>query len=55
MLKLYYVKREVIASTVSESLKKKGHVYAVELSEEKYWPSKKNKQPTGFKSNDKKS
>lgn len=36
--KLWYVKREVIASSVKEALLNGGRVYEVSLADEKYWP-----------------
>lgn len=47
--KLYYVKREVIATSVANALKAQGHVYSVELTDEKYWPEE-TKKKTGFSS-----
>lgn len=41
--KLYYVKREVIASSLVEAMKSRGVVYEVALADEKMWPDNKKK------------
>lgn len=40
--KLWYVKREVVASTLQEALRTSGKVYEVQLADEKSWPENKN-------------
>lgn len=37
-MKLYYVKREVLASCMAQALKAKGHIYEVSLAGEKDQP-----------------
>lgn len=44
--KLWYVKREVIASTLHEALKAQGKVYEIALADDKLWPQ--NKIKLGF-------
>lgn len=44
---MYFVKREVVASTITEAMKAKGKIYAIELSDEKMWPE--DKANIGFK------
>ncbi len=47
MKKLYFVKREVIASSLKQALTAKGSVYEVVLAAENQWPQNKQKAP-GF-------
>lgn len=49
MKKLYYIKREVIASTLHEALRAKGMVYEAVLADEKNWPDNKPKIGYGEK------
>ena len=46
-LKLYLVKREVVATSLKKALENKGIVYEVCLADEKSWPE--NKKKIGFK------
>jgi hypothetical protein len=50
--KLWYVRREVVASYLTEALRTKGRVYSVELAEEKLWPE--NKANVGYGNKDQK-
>lgn len=46
-LKMYIVKKEVLATCIEKAVHGKGVCYSVELAEEKYQPEEK-KKPTGF-------
>lgn len=48
MKKLYYVKRQVIASSITEAMRSAGVIYSIEEAEEKDWPVPKALQ-VGFK------
>jgi hypothetical protein len=50
--KLYLVKREVIATSIKNTLTTKGVVYEVQITDEKMWPDNKKKE-LGFKQNEK--
>ena len=44
--KLWYVKREVIATSLQEAIRSSGKVYEVQLADDKLWPE--NKRKLGF-------
>lgn len=40
---MYFVKREVIATTLDKAIKGRGEIYEVVVADEKYWPEIKEK------------
>ena len=50
--KVWYVKREVVATSLREALRTAGKVYEVQLADEKEWPQ--NKKKLGFQYDEKK-